>query len=249
MTPNDDSSVWSKRWWSIVSNAALRSSRTSIAPPWVSTARRRSFWTRRRAVSVLCSWRYADWKTSYRWWAFRWSTSCTYTMRSTSLDKKERFETGRKFFKISQSSMASFRSGKTKALFNPGEKSANSREVLTTSVSTGVSSSRQSLRMDVGIGSREHDLLEDDIIFRTTSWLTMRNLSRGTPSKSLTTLSKNPQDLGGSILSCRRSSWQIDWPIQSHSYEMVIHFHLSGSIDYYKLWKVLWWKLLILSYL
>ena len=100
LIPNDDSSVWSKRWWLIVSNAALRSSR------WVSTARRRSFWTRRRAVSVLCSWRYADWKTSYRWWAFRWSTSCTHTMRSTSLDKKERFETGRKFFKISQLSMA-----------------------------------------------------------------------------------------------------------------------------------------------
>ena len=91
-------------------------------------------------------------------------------MRSTSLDKKERFETGRKFFKISQSSMAFYRSGKTQALFNSGEKSANSREVLTTSVSTGVSSSRQSLRMDVGIGSREHDLLgEDDIIFRTSS--------------------------------------------------------------------------------
>ena len=32
LIPNDDSSVWSKRWWSIVSNAALRSSRTSIAP-------------------------------------------------------------------------------------------------------------------------------------------------------------------------------------------------------------------------
>ena len=119
------------------------------SPPWVSTARRRSFWTRRRAVSVLCSWRYADWKTSYRWWAFRWSTSCTHTMRSTSLDKKERFETGRKFFKISQSSMVFFRSGKTKALFNSGEKSANSREVLTTSVRTGVSSSRQSLKLSL----------------------------------------------------------------------------------------------------
>ena len=74
-------------------------------------------------------------------------------------------------------------SGKTKALFNSGEKSANSIEVLTTNVSTGVSSSRQSLRMDVGIGSREHDLLgEDDIIFRTSSRLTVRNFSRGTPS-------------------------------------------------------------------
>ena len=87
-------------------------------------------------------------------------------MHSTSLDKEERFKTGRKFFKISQSSMAFLRSGKTKAHFNCGEKSANSREVLTTSVST----SRQSLRMDVGIGSREHDLLgEDDIIFQTSS--------------------------------------------------------------------------------
>ena len=100
-------------------------------------------------------------------------------MRSISLDRKERLETGRKFFKISQSSMAFFRSGKMKALFSSGEKSANSREVLTMSVSTGVSSSKQSLRMDVGIGSREHDLLgDDDIIFRTSSSCTMRNSYR-----------------------------------------------------------------------
>ena len=118
LIPNDDSSVWSKRWWSIVSNAALRSRRTSIAPSWVSTARRRSFWTRNRPVSVLSSWRYADWKTSYRWWAFRRSTNYSHTMRSTSLGKREMFETGRKFFKISQSSMAFFRSGKAKVLFN-----------------------------------------------------------------------------------------------------------------------------------
>ena len=181
--------MWSKQWWSIVSNAALRSRRTSIAPPWVSTACRRSFWTHNRAVSVLCSWRYADWYTSYRSFIFRWSISCTHTMRSISLDRKERLETGRKFFKISQSSMALFRSGKMKALFSSGEKSANSREVLTMSVSTGVSSSKQSLTMDVEIGSREHDLLgDDDIIFRTSSWsTTMRNSLRGTPSKSLIT--------------------------------------------------------------
>ena len=116
--PNDDSSMWSKQWWSIVSNAALRSRRTSIAPPWVSTACRRSFWTHNRAVSVLYSWRYADWYTSYRSFIFRWSTSCTHTMRSISLDRKERLETGRKFFKISESSMAFFRSGKMKALFS-----------------------------------------------------------------------------------------------------------------------------------
>ena len=80
--------------------------------------------------SVLCSWRYADWYTSYRSFIFRWSTSCTHTMRSISLDRKERLETGRKFFKISQLSMAFFRSGKMKALFNSGEKSANSREEI-----------------------------------------------------------------------------------------------------------------------
>ena len=127
-------------------------------------------------------------KTSYRLWAFRWSTSCTHTIRSTSFDRKDRFETGRKFFKISQSSMAFFRSGRMKALFNSGEKSANLSEVLTMSVSTGVSSSRQSLRMDVGIESRAHDLLGEDVmIFRTSSWCTMRNFSSGTPSKSLAT--------------------------------------------------------------
>ena len=85
-------------------------------------------------------------------------------MRSISLDRKERLETGRKFLKISQSSMAFLRSGKMKAFFSSWEKSANSREVLTMSVSTGVSSSKQSLRMDVGIGFREHDLLGDDDI-------------------------------------------------------------------------------------
>ena len=110
--PNDDSSMWSKQWWSVVSNAALRSRRTTIAPPWVSTACRRSFWTHNRAVLVLCSWRYADWYTSYRSFIFRWSTSCTHTMRSISLDRKERLETSRKFYKISQSSMAFFMSGK-----------------------------------------------------------------------------------------------------------------------------------------
>ena len=149
--PNDDSSMWSKRWWSVVSNAALRSRRTSIAPPWVSTACRRLFWTHNKTVSVPWSLRYVDWRTSYRSFIFSWSTSCTHTMRSISLDRKVRLETVRKFFKISQSSMAFFRSGKMKPLFSSGENSANFRVVLTMSVSTGVNSSKQSLRMDVGI--------------------------------------------------------------------------------------------------
>ena len=128
--PNDDSYVWSKRWRPIVSNAPLRLSRTSIAPLWVSTAWRGLFWTRRRVVTVLCSWRYADWKTSYRSWAFRWSTSCTHTIRYISLDKKERFAADRNFFQISQSSMAFFMSGEMKVNFNSGEKSLSSREVF-----------------------------------------------------------------------------------------------------------------------
>ena len=67
--------------------------------------------------------------------------------------------------------MAFFRSGKIKALFNSGEKSASSGEVLTIRVSTGVSSPRQSLKMDTGVESREYDLLgEDGMIFRTSSW-------------------------------------------------------------------------------
>ena len=173
--PNDDSSVRSKRWCSIVSNTALRPSQTRIAPAWVSTVWRKSFWTRKRAVLMLCSWRYSDRKTSYRSWAFTWSTSYTQTMCSVSLDRKKMFETSRQFIQISQSSMAFSRRGKMKALLNSGKRSASFREVLTISVSTGVSWSRQSLRMDVRIGPREHDVLgEDDILFRTSSWRTVR---------------------------------------------------------------------------
>ena len=92
-------------------------------------------------------------------------------MYLTHWSRKERFETGWKFFNFSHSSMAFFRSGKIKALFNSGEKPASSGEVLTIRVSTGVSSPRQSLKMDTGVESREYDLLgEDGMIFRTSSW-------------------------------------------------------------------------------
>ena len=159
------------------SNAALRSRRTSFVLPWVSTACRRLFWTHNKAVSVLC----------------RWSTRCTHTMSSISVYRKERSQTGRKFFRISQSILVVFR-GSRMEFFSSGEKSENATEVLTTGVSTSVSSSIQRLRMDVG--PREHDLRGDDddvifrwcnhdVFFRTYSWYTMRNALRGTPPKSM----------------------------------------------------------------
>ena len=165
--------------------------------------------------------------TPYRSFIFRWSTNCTHTMRSISLDRKERLETGPKFFKISQSSMAFFRSGKMKALFSSGEKSANSREVLTMSVSTGVSSSKQSLRMDVGIGSREHDLLgDDDIIFRTSSWCTMRNSLRGTPSKSLITFIV-PFGVFDEI----SRAWRMDFETLGASHSTACQLHCHSYAD------------------
>ena len=112
--------------------------------------------------------------------------SCTQTIRSISFDRNERFDTGLKFFKISQSRLAFFNNGERKARFNSGEKSAHSSEAFTISVSTGAISSMQSFRTEDGIGSREHDLLGDDlIILLTSSTLTGRNSRNGTPSNTL----------------------------------------------------------------
>ena len=78
--------------------------------------------------------------------------------------------------------------------------------------------------MDVGIGSREHDLLgEDDIIFRTFFYLQCRIFQEAHYQSHYQHLSyslgcsKNPQDLSRSILSCHRNSWQINWIFQSYS--------------------------------
>ena len=153
-------------------------------------------------------------KTSHRLWTFRWSTNCTRTVCCRIWNKRERFETIKNAF---------LKSDNMKAPVGSGKKPTSSREVLTIRLSTGVSSSRQSLRMDVGIGSREFDLLgEDDMIFFELRLYVQCGIFQEARHRNdyqyiLCSLgrSKKSPNLGELILSCRQSSWHIDWLIQS----------------------------------
>ena len=147
-------------------------------------------------------------------WTFRWSTSCTRTMCCKCWNRRERFETIKYAF---------LKSDNMRALVGSGKKPASSGDVLTIRLSTGVSSSRQTLRMDVGIGSREFDLLgEDDMIFFELRLYVQCGIFQEARHQNdyqyiLCSLgrSKNSPDLGELIFSCCQSSWHIDWLIQS----------------------------------
>ena len=166
----------------MVSKAALRSKSTNMAPPSESTAWSMSFCTRRRAVSVLWSCLYADWNISYKSFSLRWSTNCSQTIRSISLETKDKLETGRKFLKISQSRINFLIRGVTKALFNSGVKSAHDNDVLTITVRTGAAWSRHCFNNHVGIGSRAQDFVGDYVItFLTSDSETTLNCSRDNP--------------------------------------------------------------------
>ena len=59
-----------------------------MAPPSEPAAWSISFYTQSRAISVLWSCLYADWNISYKSFSLRWSTYCTQTIRSISLENK-----------------------------------------------------------------------------------------------------------------------------------------------------------------
>ena len=73
-------------WWSIVSNAADRSSRINTeTQPW-SRDCRMSFCTLKRAVSVEWNFLWADWDTSWRELVTRWRSSRELTTFSNILE-------------------------------------------------------------------------------------------------------------------------------------------------------------------
>ena len=74
---------------------------------------------------------YADWNMPYKSFAFRWSTHCTQTIRSSNLETKEKLETARQFLKISQSTIDFLIRGVRKALLNSSVKSTHGSDVLT----------------------------------------------------------------------------------------------------------------------
>ena len=80
-----------------MSNAAEKARRTSAEASPQLEALRMSIVIQSRADSVLCCGRYADLNTGSRLLAERWSLIYSSTIRSSSLDKKDRLKTGRKF--------------------------------------------------------------------------------------------------------------------------------------------------------
>ncbi|WP_419583312.1 hypothetical protein, partial [Thiolapillus sp.] len=80
------------------------------------------------------------------------------TTFSNNLEKKDRFETGLKFFRSFGSSEVFFRRGLTIACLNTVGNVPESSDWFTTWVSAGTISSEQSNKRDVGIGSRSHVL-------------------------------------------------------------------------------------------
>ena len=86
------SSLCNTIWWSIVSNAALRSNRTRTdTNPW-SEAIRRSLVTLARAVSVLWLALNPDWKSSYILFSWRNSHSWLAITFSSIWDRKGRLD-------------------------------------------------------------------------------------------------------------------------------------------------------------
>ena len=94
LIPNDWFDRFNNFWWSMVSNAALISSSTKMTPPSLSTVWSRSFCTWRSAVSVLWSCLVANWNISYKLLVFKCSTNWTQTTRFTSIEMKDRLNTG-----------------------------------------------------------------------------------------------------------------------------------------------------------
>ena len=104
-------SLCNKMWWSLVSNAALRSNRTRTdTNPW-SEAIRRSFVTFAKAVSVLWLGLKPDWKSSYTLLSLTNSHSRLATTFSRISDRKGRLDIGLWFAKTSGSRVDFLRRG------------------------------------------------------------------------------------------------------------------------------------------
>ena len=164
----------------------MRSSRTSIAPPRLSTAWSISFCTRSNAVSVLCNCLQAAWNTSCRPFWSRWLTNCTHNMRSIDLERNDRLEIGLQLLVISASSMIFLIKGVRDALLRSLGNPAYDRDVFNINVSTAINSSSHFLSSHVGIGSRAHYFFCNDwILFLISSSDTSVNESSTSPSNLL----------------------------------------------------------------
>ena len=108
------------------------------------------------------------------------------TTFSNNLEKKDRFETGLKFFRSFGSIEGFFRRGLTIACLNTVWNVPESSDSFTTWVSNETISSEQSNKRDVGIGSRSHVL--QAIFFKraeTAVSLTALKWVSGFPEKKL----------------------------------------------------------------
>ena len=152
-------------------NAAEKSSKISTASWCWSTARRRSFCTGNKAVSVLWYLRYADCIGANK------PFSCKYTFELWWRYPFDRLEQELQiwywsviFFSSSWSIPRFFSNGTTRATFNSGGICPVISDLLTTLVIHGRMTSKQFLSSEDGIGSREHDFVADSrMVFRTVS--------------------------------------------------------------------------------
>ncbi len=95
VTPNLCLSLLNRMSWSIVSNAAVKSSSTSTATQPLSTADKMSLCIFNKAVSVEWFCRYADCICSCKLFSRMWEVNCFATTRSTTFETNDRFCTGR----------------------------------------------------------------------------------------------------------------------------------------------------------
>ncbi len=94
LMPTEFSSLFRRLLWSIVSNAALRSSSTNREIQPRSDDKSRSFVTLMRAVSVLWDGLNPDWKSSQISFLSKMEYNCEDTTFSSIFDRKGRFEIG-----------------------------------------------------------------------------------------------------------------------------------------------------------
>ena len=106
-------------------------------------------------------------------------------MFSISLDTKDRFETGLKFFDSTFGTReVFFKRGLTMAAFIQEGKMPVDKDCFTMAVSRGTISLEHSNRKDVEIGSRTHVLGDTCFMnFNTVSLVTLSNPHMGVPEK------------------------------------------------------------------
>ena len=95
-----------------------------------------------------------------------------------------KLDTGRKFFKISQSKPVFFKSGQMSAVLSDLGSRESHNDMLTMSVIVGTNSAMHSFRSQVGNKSSSHDFAGDSLmIFRISTSVTSIKVVSGVPEK------------------------------------------------------------------